>query len=263
VSQTTIDKPPFLIPQIAGFIAWIEALVTTVSSLLLSFVAVLTIASALNVNGALLQNNGMLAQAYAWCQGIGIEGQLSGLTFMAIRAARTHKGGQAFFLWTMAILLAVASFIAIELVNYQQTFGGDFAGALVHVGISNEAWVWIRAAVLVVLIMLAAAMRYQPPAAPVDVEQQIRAIEDRKRIAQAQAGARAQGLANMIGGTKTAVQTGLAAQAAPASPAPPSSTDAAVAAQEAEIQRLEAEVQSIEAAMGGPPSSNGHVPDFR
>ena len=68
------DKPPFLIPQIAGFIAWIETLVTTVSSLLLSFVAVLTIASALNVNGALLENNGMLAQAYAWCQGIGIEG---------------------------------------------------------------------------------------------------------------------------------------------------------------------------------------------
>ena len=147
------EKRPILIPQIAGMIAWLETFVVTVSSVLLAFVTVTTVASAIH-GGNLLQDNSWLSQIYAWAQGIGIEGQLSGMAFEAMKAARTRRGGQSVFFWGITLVLAGAAFMAVVIVNYQQSFGVSFADALLFVGISKQMWVFVRGIILIGLIVL-------------------------------------------------------------------------------------------------------------
>lgn len=197
------DKPPFLIAQIAAFLVWLETLVTTVSSLMLTFVAVLTVASALN-GGRLLDTNAFLNAAYAWCQGIGIEGQLSGMAFNAVRAGRTGKGTQAFWFWVLTLLLAGASFMAAGAVNYQESFHVPFTQSLAHVGINQELWVWVRAGVLITLLVLAAAMRYQQPVQE-SLADRLRKLQEQAAMNQARAELLGQGLRGLrqaVGGNK-------------------------------------------------------------
>lgn len=196
-----VEKPLVLIPQVSGFLVWLETLIVTVSSIMLTFVAVLTVASALN-GGKLLEGGTFLSQAYAWCQGLGIEGQLSGMTFQAVRAAKRGHGGQAFWYWVITLVLAFASFIAIGAVNYQESFGVSFADALQTVGISQFLWVWLRAGVLVVLLILAAAMRYQPTV-PESADEKIRKIQEQARIRQARMEALKSGVAGLRGALTT------------------------------------------------------------
>lgn len=198
------EKPPFLIPFIAGFLVWLETLLVTVSSLMLTFVAVLTVASALN-GGKLLADNAALSQAYAWCQGLGIEGQLSGMTFQAVRAAKQGQTGQSVWYWFIALILGFASFLAIGAVNYQESFGVPFVDSLAAVGISEHAWVWMRSGILVALLMLAAAMRYQP-AVRESVDAKIAKMQERARLNQARADLVATGVGAMFKGVKGAVE---------------------------------------------------------
>lgn len=191
------EKALWAIPQVAGFLVWLEVLLVTVSSVLLTFVAVLTVASALN-GGRLLNSVGWLDQAYAWCQGLGIEGQLSGMTFQAVRAARRGHGGQAVWYWIITAVLALASFLAIGAVNYQETFNVSFAQALATVGINQFFWVWLRSGVLVVLLVLAAATRYQPTT-PESADEKIRRIQEQARVNAARAEALKGGLAGIRG----------------------------------------------------------------
>lgn len=197
VAPAAAEKALWAIPEIAGLLVWLETLLVTVSSLMLTFVAVLTVASALN-GGRLLESSPFLNQAYAWCQGLGIEGQLSGMTFQAVRAAKRGHGGQAFGYWSVTALLAFASFIAIGAVNYQESFNVSFADALQTVGISQFLWVWLRAGVLVILLILAAAMRYQPTV-PESADEKIRKIQEAARIREAQTQAFKGGLAGIRG----------------------------------------------------------------
>jgi len=207
-----VEKPLFAIPQVAGFLVWLEMILVTVSSLMLTFVAVLTVASALN-GGKLLESVGWLNQAYAWCQGLGIEGQLSGMTFQAVRAAKRGHGGQAFGYWVVTAILAVASFIAIGVVNYQQSFNVSFTEALATVGISQFVWVWMRSGVLVLLLVLAAASRYQPTV-PESADEKVRKIEEQARIRAARVAALKTGVA----GLRNVVTTAASGEAEPAAP---------------------------------------------
>jgi len=218
----THEKRPWLIPHIAAFIVWIENLVVTVSSLMLAFVAVTTVASAIH-GGNLLEQNATLAQLYAWAQGIGIEGQLSGMAYEAMKAARQQRGWHSFAFWCITLVLAGAAFMAVVIVNYQQSFGVSFAAALLFVGISKQTWVFVRGIILIGLIVLAAAMRYMPAAQPVNVEQRLKELDDKQRIAEAQIRNRA---TNMAGGAAMfrqgfqALRNGAPPVASPASPAP-------------------------------------------
>lgn len=211
-SEMGDEKPPFLIPQIAGSLVWLETLLVTVSSLMLTFVAVLTVASALN-GGKLLADNPALSAAYAWCQGLGIEGQLSGMTFQAVRAAKQGRGGQSAWYWLIALVLGFASFLAIGAVNYQESFGVPFADSLAAVGIDQHTWVWMRSGILVALLMLAAAMRYQPVVRE-SVDEKIRKMQDQAKLNQARAAVMSSGLGAMIKGVKGAVESSVSESAA-------------------------------------------------
>jgi hypothetical protein len=207
------EKPVLGIRFVANVLIWLETMLITVSSALLLFVAVLTVASSLN-GGRLLADGGALSQWYAWCQGLGIEGQLSGMAFAAARQARLKNGKASFLYWCLTLLLGFISFGAIGVSNYAQTFNVSFSAALAATDISPFLWVWVRAFILVLLLVLAAAMRYQSPV--VDnrtADQKIAEIEENSRIAAAKAKARADGVQNGLGGLIGGVRGALASHA--------------------------------------------------
>lgn len=211
-AQALDEKPLWLINYVALFLVWLETLLVTVSSLMLTFVAVLTVASALN-GGKLLETNATLNAAYAWCQGLGIEGQLSGMAFQAVRAAKRGQGGQAFWYWTITLVLAGASVMAIGAVNYQESFNVSFVDALATVGISQFVWVWLRAVILVALLVLAAAMRYQPGVME-SADEKITKIQEQARIMAARAEAMKMGLGGIAAGVRGALAKPAAGDAA-------------------------------------------------
>lgn len=199
-----MTERPFAIPQIAGFLGWVENLIITLSSLLLTFVAVLTVASALN-GGRLLDTNAALNQAYAWCQGIGIEGQLSGFSFRTARAWSEGRHGSSLFLGSLTAILAGVSIMAGGAVNYQETFHVTFTAALAHVGVGEEFWVWTRVVVLISLIVLAAATRYQKPVPQLSLAEKLAEIEEERQLRAAQMAARQQTIAGLVGAAKAGI----------------------------------------------------------
>lgn len=198
------DKPPIGIAQISGLLFWCESLVLTLAGPLLLFVAVLTVANALN-GGTLFDTSPQFRSAFAWCQGIGIEGQLTAMAFRGMRSFGQGRTLSGIGYWSVVLLLAAVSIMTGGAVNYQETFHVPFTEALIQVGISQGLWVWVRIVVLIFLVVLSAAMRYQPPVV-VSADETIKRLQEKQRIEAEKAKLRSQQMAGWAQGLAGAVR---------------------------------------------------------
>lgn len=170
--MTAISTPPaaaefedediklIAIPQLVGFLRWIEELVVALSGY--GVMVALGIGVIDLLSGANLSDVAAIPYIYAVSMAVGITGQLIAL---AARSGKSFNRGQ----WGrgLAYSVLVAGLAAIEyesgiIFGYHQAFGTSVLSSLAAQGISQSQFIQGRVAVAVVLAVLSGYLRYSP-----------------------------------------------------------------------------------------------------
>lgn len=164
-------------------VLWLISLITTIAEPLLIVVIIVMVAGDVT-GGELYKQLPFLTDVYAWGQGIGIEGQLVAMIVLSRKMWHHSKILGATLTTALCLALLGVTCMAVGLANMQQTFGLSVNDALASLGISQQAWVWVRAVVLCVLAATGAILLWIPEKqlSTAEVEAQEKQLELKARL---------------------------------------------------------------------------------
>lgn len=212
------EKPPIALPQISGFLTWIESLITLISGPMLTVGGIIALVDLLT-DGALQVNVPWILYLWAISQAIGVDGQLIGSAAKSARMAFEKRWPSFLFEFLLMALLGYIALLATIVFGYQQTFHLTTTQALARLGMDSVSWLWQRSAVAVFLIMLSGWRRFIVKR-HVALAVELAEIEREKTLTQAKQELRAVKLKGMIGTVKAGVNTALNRKETPEEPAP-------------------------------------------
>lgn len=155
------ERDLFLIPQLVGMLRWLEELIVALSGYGIVFALGVGVVDLLT-NGTLTAQNPWIDLAYAVAFAAAIAGQIIGL---ASRSSRSFERGQwmrGIIYFALVLVLAFTEYQAAVVFGLHRAFGTPVAQALQNIGLSQEDFIKLRAAVGVILAVLSGFLRWQP-----------------------------------------------------------------------------------------------------
>lgn len=196
-----VEKPMWGIGFIVKTLQWLEKLTVALSAPLLTFVAVSTVANAY-MNGQLLTQGSVWETVYAWCLGIGIEGQFSG-TIDTAHQRQVYGLDGVWFYRFVAFLLFLVGMTTAAVVGYSEVNHVSIPEALLALNVPPLFWNWGRSVIMFGLIALSAHTRFVKPKPALSTEEELAKIEREARISAAKrraAAERFQGFGGIVRG---------------------------------------------------------------
>lgn len=157
--------------KIAHLLHWLESLLVLVSGPVLTFGLGVGLV-ALITDGQLLLSVPWLLYAWGVAMAVGVDGQLLGASVNGGRAIRAQRWAPALGYLVMIGVLSYVSYLAAVVFATAQADGITTAQALALLGMDKTTWIMERSGVVVGLVILSGALRYDPVKKAVETKEE-------------------------------------------------------------------------------------------